>query len=120
MQAQTKQNNFGFLRLFFAIVVIFSHAPEAIDGDRNRELMTRFFGTMSMGDLAVTCFFLISGFLILMSYQHSSSFKNYLKKRVLRIYPGFILAYLFCLLCVIPMAKDIQTLLNFDSWFWIK
>lgn len=120
MQPQTKQNNFGFLRLLFAIVVVFSHAPEAIDGNRKRELMTRFFGTMSMGDLAVVCFFLISGFLILMSYQHSSSFKNYLKKRVLRIYPGFILAYLFCLLCIIPLAKNTQMLLNFDGWFWLK
>lgn len=115
-----KQNNFGFLRLFFAILVIFSHSPESIDGNRSREPMARIFGNMSMGDLAVNCFFMISGFLILMSYQHSSSFNVYLKKRILRIYPGFILAYLFCLFCIVPLAKDIQMLLNFDYWFWIK
>ena len=120
MQLQNKQNNFGFLRLFFAILVIFSHAPDALDGNFSREPMVRIFGSMSMGDLAVDCFFIISGFLILMSYQNSSSFKSYLKKRILRIYPGFILAYLFCLICVVPLAKDIQMLLSFDSWFWIK
>ena len=80
MQLQNKQNNFGFLRLLFAVLVIFSHAPEGLDGSRKNELMINFFGTMSMGDLAVDCFFMISGFLILMSYQNSSSFKSYIKK----------------------------------------
>ena len=116
----TQKNNFGFLRLLFAILVIFSHAPEAIDGNRERDLMISVFGTMSLGDLAVDGFFLISGYLILMSYQKSDSFKTYLKKRISRIYPGFILAYLFCLLCVIPLAQSVQFLLSFDLWFWFK
>ena len=120
MQLQNKQNNFGFLRLLFAVLVIFSHAPEGLDGSRKNELMINFFGTMSMGDLAVDCFFMISGFLILMSYQNSSSFKSYIKKRVLRIYPGFIVAFLFCVLCVVPLAKSTEMLLSFDSWFWFK
>lgn len=120
MHKLDKQNNFGFLRLFFAILVIFSHAPEALDGNRKRELMVSFFGNMSMGDLAVDCFFLISGFLILMSFQNSSSLTSYIKKRILRIYPGFIVAFLFCFLCVVPLAKSFQMLFSFDSWFWVK
>ena len=120
MQVKNKQNNFGFLRLLFAIAVIFSHAPEAIDGNRNRELMVSIFGTMSLGDLSVCCFFLISGYLILMSYQNSFSFKSYITKRVLRIYPGFILASLFCIFIVVPVSLGIQKLLIFDAWFWLK
>lgn len=120
MQIDNKNNNFGFLRLFFAILVIFSHAPEALDGNRNQELMVRMFGGMSMGDLAVECFFMISGYLILMSYQHSASFSTYLRKRILRICPGFFAAFLFSVLIVVPLAQNMAMLLSLDTWFWIK
>lgn len=47
---EQKANNFGVLRLLFAILVIVSHSPEMIDGNRSRELLTQIFGTMSFGD----------------------------------------------------------------------
>lgn len=118
---QLTKNNFGFLRLFFALLVIFSHSPEAIDGNRKRELLVSIFGTMSLGDLAVDGFFMISGYLILMSYQHSSTLKSFLIKRVLRIYPGFVVAYIFCFVCVIPLAQSFEFLIaNHNAWFWFK
>ncbi len=89
------KNNFGFLRLLFAILVILSHAPEAIDGNRNREILTNIFGTLSFGEFAVDGFFLISGYLIYKSFDNSSSIKSYFYKRILRIYPGFIAAHVF-------------------------
>ena len=95
MQIDNKNNNFGFLRLFLAILVIVSHSPEAIDGNRNRELLTNIFGTLSFGEFAVNGFFLISGYLIHKSYENSSSLKSYFYKRVLRIYPAFIVAHIF-------------------------
>jgi peptidoglycan/LPS O-acetylase OafA/YrhL len=121
VKTQLTQNNFGFLRLFFALLVIFSHSPEAIDGNRHRELLVRIFGTMSLGDLAVDGFFMISGYLILMSYQHSSTLKSFLVKRILRIYPGFVVAYIFCFFCVIPLAQSFEFLFeNHNAWFWFK
>ena len=113
-------NNFGFLRLLFAVLVIFAHAPDALDGNKNRELMFSIFGSMTLGDLAVSGFFMISGYLILMSYQRSSSFKSYITKRILRIYPGFIVSTLFCYFCVVPLAQNWQFLAKFDAWFWLK
>ena len=94
------KNNFGFLRLSFATLVILAHSPEIIDGNGSREILCRLFGTISFGDLAVDGFFLVSGYLITLSYLRSKSNLDYLLKRVLRIYPGYIVAFLFSLLVV--------------------
>jgi peptidoglycan/LPS O-acetylase OafA/YrhL len=94
------QNNFGFLRLLLAILVILSHSPEILDGNRSREILSRIFGTMSFGELAVDGFFLISGYLITQSLIQSRTLKNYLLKRILRIYPGFIVAFLISMFVV--------------------
>lgn len=97
-------NNFGFLRLLFAALVVFGHSPELIDGNRSRELLTVIFGTLSLGELAVNGFFLISGYLITKSYLQTKSASRYLLKRALRIYPGYLTAYFVCLLIVGPLA----------------
>lgn len=97
-QGISRNNNFGFLRLLLATLVIVSHSTEILDGNRSREVMTRIFGTMSFGDAAVDGFFLISGFLITKSYLSSGSTASYLKKRILRIYPGFVVSFFVCAL----------------------
>ena len=97
-------NGFGFLRLFFAALVIVSHTPEMADGNRSRELLTRAFGTISFGELAVDAFFLISGYLICASYLAHGNALIYLKRRIARIYPAFIAASLVSLMIVAPLA----------------
>lgn len=99
-----RDNNFGSLRLLFATLVVVSHAPELTDGDRAREPLTRLFGTLSFGEIAVDGFFLVSGYLIVASYARSRSVGDYLWRRVRRIYPGFALASLVCLVIVAPLA----------------
>jgi peptidoglycan/LPS O-acetylase OafA/YrhL len=96
----TKTNHFGYLRLAFASLVIAAHAPEIYDGNRNHELLTRVFGTLSFGELAVDSFFIISGFLITSSYLNTNNNIGYLVKRIARIYPGFLVCYLLCVTLV--------------------
>jgi peptidoglycan/LPS O-acetylase OafA/YrhL len=100
------QNNFNVLRLLFAVLVLLAHAPELGEGNRRHELLTQLFHTISFGELAVDGFFALSGYLIVQSWQDSPLATTFLRKRVLRIYPGFIVASLFCIFIVGPLAAD--------------
>lgn len=90
-----RENLFNFIRVVLASLVILSHAPQLMDGDAHRELLmiaTR--GNYGFGAFAVDCFFIISGLLITHSWMRSRGLPDYLRKRFLRIFPGFIAACL--------------------------
>jgi peptidoglycan/LPS O-acetylase OafA/YrhL len=102
-EAAHAYNNMGLLRICLALLVIVSHSFE-LTGGRRSELLVRVFGTMTFGEVAVDGFFLASGYLITKSYMNSRSIGAYLRRRVLRIYPGFIVATCFCLFVVAPLS----------------
>lgn len=104
-----RRNNFNLLRLVFAILVILSHSPELVDGNRSREVLTRIFHTISFGEFAVDGFFLLSGYLILQSWTNTPRLLDFIRSRVLRIFPAFIVATLVCVLVVGPLAATSPT-----------
>ncbi|MDX1933511.1 MAG: acyltransferase [Capsulimonadales bacterium] len=104
-----RDNNFNFLRLVLAALVMVQHAPELKDGDRHREILTALFHTVGFGTVAVNGFFLLSGYLIVQSWQRNPRLLEFLKKRVLRIYPGFVVASLISALVVGPLGSDPAT-----------
>lgn len=108
------RNAFGFLRLLFASLVIISHTPALLD-DGSEDPLIALFGGFGLGHLAVLGFFIISGFLITGSYLNSSSLRSYLKKRVARIYPAYIVAFFFCLVIAAPLAGG-HGIGNWLSW----
>jgi peptidoglycan/LPS O-acetylase OafA/YrhL len=92
-----KSNAFDFLRLFFAIVVVIYHStlyysgvikPDwayyAISGWKYNET--------HIGEIAVHGFFFISGFLITASMLRSATIQEFFYKRLVRLFPGFIVA----------------------------
>jgi peptidoglycan/LPS O-acetylase OafA/YrhL len=95
---QSRNNNFGVLRLLFAALVIVCHSCVLLDGSKNRDPLFRLTHTVTLGDFAVDGFFLISGYLVLQSLIASESAFEFLGKRVLRVYPGYLVACLFSLL----------------------
>ncbi len=99
-----RSNNFDCLRLIFASLVIVSHATAFVDGDVHRELFHCIFGTTLMGEVAVDGFFLISGFLIVKSWIRNPHLSSFLRKRINRIYPGFIVASCISVFLVGPLA----------------
>lgn len=103
-QDYKRHNNFGTLRLLFSTLVILSHSPEIITGDRSREILTQIFGTISFGELAVDAFFIISGYLISQSFQAGGSIWHYFLRRFARIVPGYAVCFILCILIVAPIA----------------
>ena len=107
-------NNFDAIRLCLATLVLFVHSfaitvPVSEAG----------FWFVKLGAFAVNSFFIISGFLITHSLRRSASVGEYLRKRVLRIYPAFlvvsILDYLLLAPAVAPAGTRVLTWANTAS-----
>lgn len=119
-QDQEHNNNFNLLRFIFASMVIVSHAPELKYGNRDSEILTQIFGTISFGELAVDSFFIISGYLIMKSWITKPNFSAFLLSRFLRIFPGFAVASLICALVVAPMYGSTTYFNDFSTLKYIK
>jgi peptidoglycan/LPS O-acetylase OafA/YrhL len=101
----SRGNNFDFMRLSLAVLVIYSHAFALGLGSEAREpLVVLTHGQVSCGAVAVDAFFIMSGFLIAASAQRSRGVGSFLKKRFARIYPAFIVAALLSALLVLPLS----------------
>lgn len=113
------ENNFGFLRLLFAYLVIFSHSTELVYINPSKDLLHALTG-VTFGWLAVDGFFLISGYLIYQSYENSKKISSYVLKRVLRIYPGFIVASVLSIIFVVSVTSNWQAFIQFNLHAWLR
>ena len=102
----THKNNFGAIRLLLAILVVEQHACLLCDGNLHREPWLRLTGTFGLGSVAVLGFFLLSGYLITQSWCREPQLGGYLRNRILRIYPGFLVAACFTIYAVGWLGAD--------------
>jgi peptidoglycan/LPS O-acetylase OafA/YrhL len=107
------RNNFDLLRLLFAGTVCLVHVHE-LSGVPGLA-WTGFFLSSAV---AVKAFFVVSGFLIFMSYERSSSLVSYTKKRVRRIYPAYFMVVLLCALSLVFVST--KPLMEYLSVAWLK
>ncbi|MBO6184212.1 MAG: acyltransferase [Chryseobacterium sp.] len=112
-----KKNNFDFLRLFFASLVIVSHSFP-LSGIAPHD-PTYFWsdGQMNLGTLSVGAFFSISGFLIIGSLNRAHSILDYLWKRIIRLYPGLIVVLAITLILVVIINSNVIENKSFWTYF---
>lgn len=79
-----RQNNFELLRFVFAFIVFLVNA-HVLSGAEPLSLLSSLFSS----EIAVKSFFVVSGFLIFMSYENTQNAKEFFIKRVRRIYPAY-------------------------------
>lgn len=89
LDQRLRQNNFDLLRFVFAFVVFLFHA-HALSGAQELAIFSQYLSS----DIAVKSFFVVSGFLIFMSYENAGSVSGYLGKRIRRIYPAYVFVIL--------------------------
>lgn len=111
-----RNNSFDFLIFVFALVVVCGHII-AIANIPALKPYGKFFNTY----LSVTGFFIISGFLIAQSYEHSSTIGIYLAKRAKRLLPAYLLVVIGCAigLVIVSTLSPSEYFFSHDWWAYL-
>lgn len=106
------KNNFDLLRLLFAGTVCLFHASR-LSGEHELRWISRILSS----EVPVESFFIVSGFLIFMSYERSSSILSYTSKRVRRIYPAYFVVVMLCALSLWSVSTlDLEHYFLSSDW----
>src|ERR1700729_2320465 len=103
-------NNFTVLRLALALMVVLGHFKLLNDGDTQPPF------PFNLADAAVDCFFVVSGFLIALSHEHSRGLLAFYTRRVFRLYPMYVCVVLLQALTMLvllpggPFSEPYSTL----------
>lgn len=98
-----KENNFDFVRLLAALIVMVSHAF-ALSG----RVEPRPYAGLTLGTFAVFAFFAISGYLVSASWRNDPDIRRFLARRMLRIAPAYIV--------VVALAEAFMRARGLDSF----
>ena len=95
-----KDNNFDLLRLVFASMVVLFHMSILSQAPQ-----LAWMGKYVSATFAVQAFFFVSGFLVMMSCERSSSLKTYFSKRIRRIAPAYIVVVVGAALLLVSISS---------------
>lgn len=121
MQLDTghRHNNFDALRLAAAVMVVAGHAY-VLSGREALEPLVRYTALGGLGELGVSIFFVISGFLVTASWRRLPDLSGFLAARVLRILPGLAVALVITAFVLGPLASALPARAYFgDAAPWI-
>ena len=109
-----RQNNFDFLRLVFAALVIISHAYP-LTGLSDCDLLCQVTdGQLNFSFIGLKGFFVISGYLVMASALRSQNVVDYIWKRCLRLFPALFV----CLLITLPIVSLFHESTSESPGFW--
>lgn len=98
---QRADNRFDVLRLLAAWLVLFSHCFP-LGGRPGQEPLASTWGADTLGGVGVAIFFVLSGYLVTLSLERSTSVIEFARRRALRIFPGLVVIVLLCMFVLGP------------------
>ena len=110
-------NNFDFLRFVAAAAVIVTHAYALTVGYPNMRLYDP---VLLMGQAALATFFVISGYLIPISWESTASPLRFAWKRFLRIVPALVPALFITLFIIGPLMTSLPPAEYYGALFSLE
>jgi peptidoglycan/LPS O-acetylase OafA/YrhL len=92
-----RQNNFDFLRLIGAVLVIYGHAYPLTGS------VSPGFAGNGVATIGVKIFFVISGYLVALSWLRDGNLARFLLRRCLRIFPALVAVVILTVLVLGPL-----------------
>ncbi len=116
-QPSATQNNFHLVRLLLALMVVAYHGVALSGLSGLSDVEARLSLTAELG---VQGFFVVSGYLVWISLERSSSLGRYAEKRVRRLLPAYIVVVLACALTALILSPDsrddLSGVLRYVGW----
>lgn len=106
LDAGHRRNNFDFLRIVAALMVVFGHAY-VLSGRNDLEPLVANTDMGGFGELGVSIFFVISGFLVTRSFAKVPNPASYFASRLLRILPALAVATLLTAFVLGPVMTSL-------------
>ena len=112
MTQSRRDNRFDALRFIAALMVLFGHAY-ALSGSAELDPLFQALGFVRLGDVGVSVFFVLSGYLVTQSLQRSTGVGRFLWRRAVRIYPALWAVVALCLVVLGPLVTNAS---GVDYW----
>ncbi len=113
------RNSLNAVRLILALFVMISHSFPISYGpgaEGRRDPIAIWTGSETFSSIALDFFFLISGALVTGSWFHSKSVQDYFRRRILRIYPGYIAAVSVTAVVMWTVCTDFRRSASVLAW----
>jgi peptidoglycan/LPS O-acetylase OafA/YrhL len=119
-QPSETHNNFHLVRLLLALMVVAYHGV-ALSGLSGLSGWSDVEARLSLAaELGVQGFFVVSGYLVWISLERSSSLGRYAEKRVRRLLPAYVVIVLACALTALILSpasrEDLPGVLRYVGW----
>ncbi len=99
------QNSFQLIRLLLAVAVLYRHSFDLLASGHADVVLDLIPPRTHLGRIALCLFMVVSGFLITHSWFTSDGWRDFLRRRVLRVYPAFVVASVFSAFVAAPLGS---------------
>ena len=103
--ASFNRNSFHLIRLLLAIAVLYRHSFDLLAAGHADVVLDLIPPRTHLGRIALCFFMVVSGFLVARSWTQSQRWRDFLLRRGLRVYPGFVVAACFSAFVAAPLGS---------------